>query len=69
MASRQLLPAICLTLIAGGALAEQGWKDVLDIGSRLELFADGHLIDNMRGVTQKLHSPVRQDVSLEYNKP
>ncbi|MFH1267447.1 MAG: hypothetical protein ABIK89_17120 [Planctomycetota bacterium] len=32
-------------------------------------FVDGHLIDSMQGVTQKLHSPVRQDVSLEYNKP
>lgn len=69
MAFRNLLPAICLTLIAGGALAEQGRKDVLDISSQLELFVDGHLIDNMQGVTQKLHSPVRQDVSLKYNKP
>jgi hypothetical protein len=69
MAARCLLPAICLTVIAGGAIAEQGREQVLDIGSRLELFVDGRLIDNMQGVTQKLHSPVRQDISLEFNKP
>ena len=30
---------------------------VLDIGSRLELFVDGFLVESMKGVTRKLHSP------------
>ena len=34
------------------------WADEpIEIGSRLELFVDSYLIDNMAGVTRKLHSP------------
>ena len=69
MKSAHLLTAVCFTLIVGKSLGGDGRPDVLNIGSRLELFVDGHLVDRMQGVTQKLHSPVRRDVSLEYDKP
>ena len=35
----------------------------VDVGSRLELFVDDHLIDDMNGVTLKLHSPIQNVVS------
>lgn len=45
------------TMIAGSTAAS---PTPLDIGSRLELFVDDHLIGRMDGVGLKLHQPVRQ---------
>ncbi|HAD75912.1 MAG TPA: hypothetical protein DCG16_09015, partial [Gemmatimonadetes bacterium] len=42
---------------------------VLDIGSRLELFVDGFLVESMKGVTRKLHSPQPKDVALKFDSP
>lgn len=40
------------------------------IGSRLELFVDDHLIDQMTGSLRlKLHSPIRAEKVLEFDKP
>jgi hypothetical protein len=41
----------------------------VDIGSRLELFVDDYLIDEMDGVSQHLHSPDPQDVSIVFDEP
>src|SRR5688572_12071213 len=37
----------------------------LDIGSRLELFVDRHLIDKMDGVALRLHRPMDAGVAFE----
>ena len=41
----------------------------IDIGSRLELFVDDFLVDEMDGVSQHLHSPQPQNVSIEFDEP
>ncbi len=41
----------------------------IDIGSRLELFVDGYLIDRMHGASLMLHSPSPQEVSLVFDQP
>lgn len=43
--------------------------EVAAIGSRLELFVDGYLIDRMLGVTRKLHSPQPRDVAITFDSP
>ena len=46
-----------------------GKTKVLDIGSRLELFVDRYLIDRLESAELKLHHPIRQDVSLQFDAP
>jgi hypothetical protein len=58
-----------LAVLALAAHAAAGSAGVVDIGSRLELFVDGHLVDTLRGATQKLHAPIRADVALRFDRP
>ena len=52
------LVALALLVAAKNALAEQPSSEgSLDIGSRLELFVDDWLIDSMKALELKLHSP------------
>ncbi len=41
----------------------------LDLGSRLELFVDGFLIESMEGLEQRLHHPVSAGKILTLDKP
>ena len=43
--------------------------NVLNIGSRLELFVDDFLVAGMTGVARKLHSPQPRDVALKFDSP
>lgn len=44
--------------------------DPVDIGSRLELFIDGFMIDSMTpSATRRLHHPVPREVVIEFDKP
>jgi len=47
----------------------QGGKDVLDIGSRLELFVDDYLIGSMTGVALRLHPPTPREIVQTYAEP
>ena len=40
-----------------------------NINSRLELFVDDWLIEEMNGVDLQMHSPIPQEVVLEFNQP
>ncbi len=40
-----------------------------NINSRLELFVDDWLIEEMNGVSLQMHSPIPQEVVLEFNRP
>ena len=40
-----------------------------NINSRLELFVDDWLIEEMNGVSLRMHSPIPQEVVLEFNQP
>lgn len=44
-------------------------SELIDVGTRRELFVDDFLIESMKGVTLKLHEPVRRDVVLKFDKP
>ena len=44
-------------------------EEVWNINSRLELFVDDWLIEEMNGVSLQMHSPIPQEVVLEFNQP
>ncbi|MFH1006839.1 MAG: hypothetical protein V1800_04960 [Candidatus Latescibacterota bacterium] len=45
-------------------------EQVIDIGDRLELFVDGHLIDSMTaGAALRLHRPTLREKALVTDKP
>ncbi len=47
-----------------------GAEEPIDIGSRLELFADSHLIDRLDGgARRQLHHPVPREVSIVMDQP
>jgi hypothetical protein len=39
------------------------------IGSRRELFVDGHLIDRLEGLRQELGQPQPAGIAIEYDQP
>jgi len=66
-----LCPHSCST--TGGRSAAVG-ADVaespaLDIGSRLELFVDDVVVDQLKGATLKLHEPQPKEVVLRFDAP
>ena len=44
-------------------------KDAVNIGSRLEPFVDDWLIDSVKGVELRLHSPVARDRAIVFDRP
>ena len=52
---------------AMGAAAEEA--AVLEVGSRLELFVDGYLIDSLQGTRLKLHIPIPREVAIQFDAP
>ena len=49
--------------------ASQGQDRVIDIGSRLELFVDHHLIQRLDKTRLRLHQPQPAGVALRFDKP
>jgi hypothetical protein len=47
----------------------QGGPNVLDLGSRLELFVDDYLIASLTGAQLRLHSPVPREIVQTYTEP
>lgn len=58
------IAAILLTLAALGASAQP-----IDIGSRLELFVDGFLVDSLQNAELKLHPPTPAETVLTFDRP
>ena len=44
-------------------------ETIRDIGTRLELFVDRYLIDNLNGTDLKLHHPVSRGEAIRYDAP
>ena len=44
-------------------------EEVIDIGSRRQLFLEDHLIGELKGVRQELHSPVRRNIAIKPEHP
>lgn len=58
---------LMLSAFIGSARAEE--KPVRDLGSRLELFVDDWLIDQMKDVSLVLHHPTPREVAIRFNTP
>ena len=64
------LVSALLLLIGESASGEQEKsRKPLDIGSRLELFVDDHLIESMEGVQLRLHSPRSAGKIMDFDEP
>ena len=63
-----VLLALTIAYLVGDRCA-LGAEAPVQIDSRLELFVDDYLIDTLRGVRLRLHSPQRQEVAIVFDKP
>ena len=61
------LLAVCATLCM--PVVSSAGERATDIGDRLELFVDRHLIDSMKGVRLQLHAPQPREIALRTDKP
>lgn len=61
-----VLMSVVFVLVAESAQEGEG---PLNIGSRLELFVDGYLVETMTGLTQKLHHPQPREITLQFDRP
>ena len=66
------MPSRLLALLLGAALltSAQAGNEPIDIGSRLELLVDDHLVDRMSGRAElRLHPPTPREVALVGDNP
>ncbi|NUM53758.1 MAG: hypothetical protein HUU46_08955 [Candidatus Hydrogenedentes bacterium] len=68
MRRTHLIYASGIVLVLNAVAAAQDAAP-LDIGSRLELFADTYVIDKLDGAQLRLQSPVPAETVLEFDKP
>ena len=57
----QFLPALVVFFASGSCLAADG---PIDVGSRLELFTDGYMIESLDGAELRLNAPTPQEVAI-----
>jgi len=57
------LAVVCLVAVSASAV------EPIDVGSRLDLFVDGHLIETLTGARQVLHHPTPRELAIVYDKP
>ena len=70
MAYRETILLLCSAmLLMPLALARVEAGEVIDIGSRLELFADDFLIEKLTGARQVLHHPTPKEVVMVHDQP
>jgi len=70
MADHNVLFVCCALLLAlplACARAKAG--EVIDVGSRLELFVDDHLVDKLKGASRVLHRPTEREVAIALGEP
>ena len=60
-------PAACFSMIVIALSLSASADDVVDIGSRRELFVDATLIDQLDGVERKLNHPVPGDIAITHD--
>ena len=60
-------PAACFSTIVFALSLSASADDVVDIGSRRELFVDATLIDQLDGVERKLNHPVPGDIAITHD--
>jgi hypothetical protein len=68
--SSWIMAAILLTLVISEAGSSVGQEsEVLNLGSRLELFVDHYLIDRLEGAQLELHEPQPAEVAIQTGAP
>ena len=65
MITRVLILLTAVVMVCSVAAA----VEPIDIGSRLELLVDGHLIDSMTGVSLRLDKPTPREVAIVFDAP
>ena len=59
----------CLVLLLCACSQAAEADDAIDLGTRRELFVDGHLIDRLDGARLRLHSPQPREIVLQFEQP
>ena len=59
--------ALFFCQLVSPVLAQAG--EPIKIGTRRELFVDGHLIDKLVGAERRLHHPVAREVAIVHDEP
>ncbi|MCA9028088.1 MAG: hypothetical protein KDA86_22960 [Planctomycetaceae bacterium] len=67
--SAQIVTFLFLISCCGGRLALAQPKEVINLGSRRELFIDEYLIGEMQDVELLVHQPMREEIALTFDKP
>ena len=62
----QLLTPIVIAIVAVSVRADDR---AIDVGSRRQLFVDGHLIESLTNARQVLHRPVRREIAIKPEHP
>ena len=64
-----LVGIACGAVLITAARASEQAEGIANIGSRLELFVDRHLIENMDGCSLELHEPTPAGVAIRFDEP
>lgn len=62
-----LLCLLSLTPLSASRAAGNG--EPIDIGSRRELFVDGHLIEALKDARRRMHHPVPREIAIKHDAP
>lgn len=60
---------LAIVFLVGSTQMQVLGGEIIDIGSRLELFVDDYLIDEMTGVKLILHKPIPREVVIVHDEP
>ena len=67
---RTALATFCMLLFLAALIARSSEiEEPLDIGSRLELFVDSYLIQDMKETTLRLQRPVPAEMAVQIDRP
>ena len=59
--------ALCFSLLMVSVITQAA--EPIEIGSRRELFVDGHLIGKLTGAQRQLHHPVAREIAIVHDAP
>ena len=59
--------ALFVSLLIAPVLTQA--QEPIEIGTRRELFVDGHLIDKLAGAQRRLHHPLPREIAIVHNAP
>ena len=66
---KRLLAVVCFISVVVTHSQSAEADEVIDIGSRRELFVDAALIEKLDGLERKLHHPVPREIAITHDAP